>query len=317
MDGLSRASARGPGGHDQDATLSWSVRQRLEFIEFRLFWDERVNRGDLVDRFGISVPQASADFANYAKLAPGNIRYDAIEKTYVPGSGFELRLYRLSPDRILLQFQALVDGLITRLDTSFGFIPTLAVVPSLSRQVSARCLRKVLHAIRDKRAIEITYQSLSHETPGVRAIIPYALAFDGFRWHTRAWCTKRHAFRDFVLARILDIGESRRARIDPSYDLEWHTPFKLKIAPHPNLPATQRNAIAVEYGMTDGVLEFDTTVYLAWYLMHRLLLDVDTDRLPPERVQIHLLNKQELMAAQAQTAAAVQATARAAIAEQF
>jgi hypothetical protein len=38
-----------------DGTLSWGVKRRLEFVEFRLFWEEHVNRGDLIERFRISV----------------------------------------------------------------------------------------------------------------------------------------------------------------------------------------------------------------------------------------------------------------------
>ena len=39
--------------------LRWGVAQRLEFIEFRLFWEGRVNRSDLMEQFGLSVNQAS------------------------------------------------------------------------------------------------------------------------------------------------------------------------------------------------------------------------------------------------------------------
>jgi hypothetical protein len=41
--------------------LRWGVEQRLEFIEFRLFWEGHVNRRDLMDQFGVSVNQASTD----------------------------------------------------------------------------------------------------------------------------------------------------------------------------------------------------------------------------------------------------------------
>ncbi|MES2390903.1 MAG: hypothetical protein V4555_04635, partial [Acidobacteriota bacterium] len=41
----------------------WGQERRLEFIEFRLQWEGRVNRSDLVNYFSISVPQASLDFA--------------------------------------------------------------------------------------------------------------------------------------------------------------------------------------------------------------------------------------------------------------
>ncbi|WP_348525014.1 hypothetical protein [Pararhodobacter sp. SW119] len=46
---------------DERAELRWGIEQRLEFIEFRLFWEGHVNRSDLMDQFGVSVNQASTD----------------------------------------------------------------------------------------------------------------------------------------------------------------------------------------------------------------------------------------------------------------
>jgi hypothetical protein len=43
---------------------------RLEFIEFRLFWEGVLNRADIIDYFGVSVPQASNDLSRYQELAP-------------------------------------------------------------------------------------------------------------------------------------------------------------------------------------------------------------------------------------------------------
>ena len=54
--------------------LRWGVRRRLEFIDFRLFWDGRFNRSDLSATFGISPQQASGDIAQYEKIAPANLR---------------------------------------------------------------------------------------------------------------------------------------------------------------------------------------------------------------------------------------------------
>ena len=62
--------------------------QRLEFIEFRLFWEGVVNRSDLVGRFGVSVPQASNDLTAYRQLAPENVIYDLSGKRYVPATTF-------------------------------------------------------------------------------------------------------------------------------------------------------------------------------------------------------------------------------------
>jgi len=56
--------------------LRWGVEQRLEFIEFRLFWEGHVNRIDVMQQFGLSVNQASSDLSRYIGLAPNNMDYD-------------------------------------------------------------------------------------------------------------------------------------------------------------------------------------------------------------------------------------------------
>ena len=49
-----------PGGAAPPVDLRWGIERRLEFIEFRLYWEGRVNRADLTSVFGISTVQASA-----------------------------------------------------------------------------------------------------------------------------------------------------------------------------------------------------------------------------------------------------------------
>jgi len=70
-------------------------------------------------------------------------------------------------------------------------------------------LRSVVGAIRRSEAIEVKYQSLSSPEPRWRWIAPHAIAFDGFRWHTRAFCLTDKAFKDFLLSRMLEIRECR------------------------------------------------------------------------------------------------------------
>ncbi|MFM2277896.1 MAG: hypothetical protein RLZZ444_127 [Pseudomonadota bacterium] len=38
--------------------IRWELERRLEFIEYRLFWEGGSNRSDLIDEVGVSVPQA-------------------------------------------------------------------------------------------------------------------------------------------------------------------------------------------------------------------------------------------------------------------
>ena len=68
--------------------LRWGVEQRLEFIEFRLFWEGHVNRSDVMTQFGLSVNQASSDLSRYIGLAPHNMNYDRSLRTYVRQPGF-------------------------------------------------------------------------------------------------------------------------------------------------------------------------------------------------------------------------------------
>src|ERR1700753_3511166 len=86
--------------------IRWGAEQRLEFIEFRAFWEGGVNRSDITDRFGVSVPQASSDLAQYRQMAPQNLRYDSSAKRYVAELDFTPRFLALNADRYLSQLRA-------------------------------------------------------------------------------------------------------------------------------------------------------------------------------------------------------------------
>ena len=68
----------------------WGQDRRLEFIEFRLYWDGKINRGEVAEFFDISIQQASLDFARYMFLAPENKwKYDRSEKVYRAAEEFQ------------------------------------------------------------------------------------------------------------------------------------------------------------------------------------------------------------------------------------
>ncbi len=75
--------------------MKWNIKQRLEFIEFRLFWEGKINRKDLIDSFHVSVPQASTDIKSYKKKAPGNIYYDKSVKQYLVVVQFNCKVFQL------------------------------------------------------------------------------------------------------------------------------------------------------------------------------------------------------------------------------
>ena len=186
--------------------VRWGTAQRYEFIEWRIYWVGRVNRSDIEERFGISTPQASIVLSDYQAAAADNIRYDTTEKAYLPKETFNPKYLKLSADRYLRQLEAIFNSVIAPGDTWFGSTPPVSVVQTVLRSIEPSTLQAILKAIKERLALEINYQSLTNTRK--RSIVPHALAFDGFRWHTRAWCVDRQEFRDFVLSRILAVGSS-------------------------------------------------------------------------------------------------------------
>jgi len=63
--------------------LRWGGAQRLEFIEFRIFWEGHVNHSNLMEQFGLSVNQVSTDPNRYIGFAPANLVSDKSARTYV------------------------------------------------------------------------------------------------------------------------------------------------------------------------------------------------------------------------------------------
>lgn len=275
-----------------ETTIRWSVAQRLEFIEFRLVWEGRINRSDIAEQFGVKVQQASADLGLYDSLAPGNMHYLRNAKTFVPSPAFEPKFLRKDADRQLLQLAAIGGGLIEARDSWFHDLPSMAVVPTPAHGVSTETVRWLLEAIRHRKAIEILYQSMDRPEPMARMIEPHSLGHDGRRWHARAWCPRNNAFRDFQLSRIEAAGLQGPAVMDREADREWWEEVVLILAPNPNLKEGARRSLSREYGMERGRLRVTMRVALAWYAIRSLNLDLEG--LEPQRQQLVLTNRDQV-----------------------
>ncbi len=274
--------------------LRWGVAQRLEFIEFRLFWEGRVNRSDLMEQFGLSVNQASADLNRYIGFAPDNMVYDKSARTYVRGPDYVAQFLKPDASRYLAQLRSLADGILDSDDTWIAELPSYDAAPTPARGVNPVTLRSVVGAIRRSEAIEVKYQSLSRPEPSWRWIAPHAIGFDGFRWHTRAFCLTDETFKDFLLSRMLEIRGSRKNEISGEDDRDWNTEVNLEIGPHPALSETQAKVIALDYGMRGGKAKIKVRRALLYYALRRLGLDTDPSAREPTDQQIVLLNREAL-----------------------
>lgn len=273
--------------------LSWGLESRLQFIDFRLRWERRINRMDLTEHFGISVPQASQDIAKYTELAPGNLTYDRRSRTYTPAPGFRPLYQRSSAQRYLSELLATKMGVIEPADSFIASAPETDWAPSPWRTIHEQTVEAVVRAIRQQEAIRVSYQSMTSFDESSRLLSPHALGNDGFRWHMRAFCHKRQRFSDFVLARILRIDGFEPSQIDTSQDTHWHTVLFLVLAPHPDLPPAKKRILELDYGMENGEVKLPCRQAFLYYTLRRL--GMHTKEAPdPLAQQITLKNRDEI-----------------------
>src|SRR5258708_15858218 len=131
--------------------MRWGVEKRLEFIEFRLFWEGGINRADIIEQFGVSVPQASKDLTLYEEKAPGNLVYDKSAKLYRAAKNFKPVFMEPKADAYLSQLEtslSLDDG---SSEVWLAEPPESDAMPIPHRRIDVSVLRSVLSAVRSNR----------------------------------------------------------------------------------------------------------------------------------------------------------------------
>jgi len=266
----------------------WGVERRLEFVEFRLFWEGGVNRSDIVDEFGVSVPQASKDLALYQEQAPANIVYDRSEKRYFASDAFR-------PKFIELDAAAYLDRLAPTAATGGDTHATLVAdrLPIPQRRIASNSLRSLLAAVRGNRSIEILYQSMSQARPEPlwRRVSPHAFASDGLRWHVRAFCHIDQKFKDFILSRCLDCRGLGEAGGSPGSDELWNSIFQVVLIPNPALTSGRREVVAQDFAMVEGRVVVPVRRAMLYYFSKRLRLDLASG--DPRETPVVVSNREE------------------------
>jgi hypothetical protein len=264
----------------------------LEFIEFRLHWEGRLNRRDLIECFGISAQQASADIARYEEAAPGNITYDRSTKSYLRSEAFEPKFIDPTASDYLTELRLTAEQLKER--PWIGEMPSIGMLPSPYRAVDWRVLRDILSAIRARHAIQVLYQSFSRPEPEWRRLSPHALGFDGVHWHMRAWCHRTDTFKNFSLSRMFATRSPQPSLVNPQTDVDWHETIELTIVADHTLSPGQQRAVELEYGMKEGKLLLDVKRSFLLYALRRLGLDVPEEARPTGARRLKLLDRQRI-----------------------
>ncbi len=279
--------------------LKWGVERRLEFIEFRLFWEGGVNRSDLIDTFGVSVPQASKDLTHYQERAPQNAVYDKSARRYVAGPEFRPVFLDPDPEAYFMRLRSMAEGFAEAGSNWLAVPPDMDIALTLRRKVDTEVLRSVLAAVREERSLDLHYQSMNRDRPDPawRRITPHAFGFDGLRWHVRAWCHETERFKDFLLSRILRYGEIGEPGAGAAQDRLWQETFDITIVPHPDLSVGQQAVVAKDYNMVDGRAVLTVRYAMLFYVLKRLGLLEGARTRDPRTQHIVAANEREVAAA--------------------
>lgn len=249
-------------------SLSHTQRERLAYIDFRLYFMGEIGRPDLASRFGLAPAGATRDLALYREIAPQNIEFDGSNKIYRIGKTF-------SPI-----FEHATQRVLSALALGFGDGVNVESQPLLSCESPAALssprmdvLAPICRAIHAKRPIAIRYHSMS-SGESERIIVPFALVDTGLRWHVRAFDRKSGEFRDFVVTRIEEptlVDEEPKANERPDNDIQWTRIVELDLVPHPRLARPE--IIKMDYGMTDGSIRMRVRAAVAGYMLLRWSVD--------------------------------------------
>ncbi|WP_428718540.1 helix-turn-helix transcriptional regulator [Undibacterium curvum] len=274
----------------QIINLNQAQRERLAYIDFRLYFIGEVGRPDLAKRFAVAPAAATRDLALYRELAPQNMVFDGSNKVYRTGTAF-VPLFEHAPQRVL---SALAQGFGDGLNTLCQ--PMLACEsPAVLSRPQMEVLAPVCRAIHARRALAIRYHSIS-SGESERVIVPFALVDTGLRWHVRAFDRKSSEFRDFVITRIqapVPLAEDPKPNEHPGRDQQWNRLLDLELVPHPRIKRPE--IVEMDYGMRDGALRLKLRAATAGYMLLRWGVDCSPDHsLKEEHYRLWLSDPQAL-----------------------
>jgi hypothetical protein len=275
--------------------FSFAQKQRLAYIEFKLYFTGIVTRSEIVSHFELGLAAATRDLKFYKDNAPKNMAYDNVEKKYFITTQFK-PIFKHDARRTLIKLaNNISDGFDAIGDISFPIeSPNSLNVPDID------IIAKLSQAIINKKPISATYTSLNSGS-SVRELVPHSIVDNGLRWHLRAYDRKSKAFRDFVLTRITKAtiqAQTPSPEEDKLEDHQWMRMVPLQIIPHPN-NVKHPSAIKLDFGMEKGLLEVNVRAAMAGYLLRRWNVDCsERGSLSGPEYQLYLQNKQTLYGAE-------------------
>ncbi len=252
---------------------NWAARERLRAVEVMLWWRGWAGRSDLVEWFGISPAQASSDFQKFLMTHGEGVSYQTSRKRYEAGADFQCLLHVPTLEEAVAVFLGgRIPGAKTGGETAVRS-EKLFILELPKREAPVALARRVFNALLAGQRLRVRYHSVNSSAAEWRHLRPGALAWDGRRWHMRAWCEKRQAWRDFALGRIseADWPEPGEGQVPP--DEDWNAWEKVVFKINPALKEEARNSIRMDYGLENERMEVPVRRALKGYLLAEMFID--------------------------------------------
>jgi WYL domain len=261
--------------------VNWAARERLRFVEMLLWWRGWVGRGDLIERFGTSPAQTSGDLQRYLEMNSVALNYHTSRKRYEATEVMRCILHQPSLNEAVNLLGGNVTEGFRRETTGIGNEnDRLAILNLPARRASDDVERKVFMALLEKRRVRVKYFSVNSNQESWRVLRPSALAWDGRRWHVRAWCETRQSWLDFVPGRMSAAEWPTEAQDEVPSDEDWQVWETIRLRVNPALGDQAREALKMDYGLTDDVLEMTVRRAMKSYMMAEMFVTKDGEALP-------------------------------------
>lgn len=289
---------------------TWGLRKRLEFIEFRLFWEGQLARKDHLQYFAISAPQVKNDLELYeevtARREPSEVVCNVLSKdkgkkvlaagNFIPRlvepdfddymAFFDGRWRATWKSRLTLGEQGGFDG------PPANWIGRVATIER--RSVNAEVVRRLLRAIESRSSLNVEYLAPNYEHPASITISPIYLGHDGFRWHVRAFLSQDGEWKDVVLDRISRASDPKSgAETNGRKNDLGDKDVTISVAPHPRLADHHKQNIAAQYPrMKDGMWSGRMKRSFVPYFLKRYQIEEESLRKEPHQQPLALVDRE-------------------------
>lgn len=254
---------------------------RFRIMEGVLAWEGKIGNARVRQLFGLQPVQASRLLADFRAYMGDKLVEDSRTKVWRPADH-----QGLAPELTLVEYARLVET-----PDDYCIVDARVDLTNI-RPVLFSTVRK---AAVTSTGITISYASMTTPAFHERTIYPHAIVHVGRRWHVRAWCERRHAFRDFTLGRIRDaVLTQMPAPAGREQDNAWNRLIEIELAAHHKLDAAQQKVVQVEYFGGDKTRRIPCRACLAQYVIQELRAAINPEvEIPPE-FQIEIANTTDL-----------------------